>query len=159
MSKPILQRGKVQRRVPIPPQARLVVPGGHRGGLVGGALGGGGGRGGGRGDELAPVKVVEEAVEGAAVLAHSQLVEATQEVLSRSVKIIKVVKIIQIIKGQQWLKQAGSCQIFDPGSRNYTIERSGAQLTSTMQREISAGSLRGPEIDRDPPSPILYFNH
>ena len=28
-----------------------------------------------------------------------------------------------------------------------------------MHREISAGSLRGSEIDRDPPPPILYFNH
>jgi len=25
--------------------------------------------------------------------------------------------------------------------------------------DISAGSLRGPEIYRDPPSQILYFNH
>ena len=28
-----------------------------------------------------------------------------------------------------------------------------------MHREMSAGSLRGPEIDKDPPLPILYFNH
>ena len=34
-----------------------------------------------------------------------------------------------------------------------------AQLTSAMNREISAGFLRGLEIDRDPPPPILYFNH
>ena len=59
----------------------------------------------------------------------------------------------------QWLKQAGSCRIRDPGPRNFIIERSGAQLTSTMHREISAGSLRGPEIDKDPPPTILYFNH
>ena len=28
-----------------------------------------------------------------------------------------------------------------------------------MHREISAGSLGDPEIDRDPPPPILNFNH
>ena len=40
-------------------------------------------------------------------------------------------------------------RICDPGPRNLTIERFGAQLSSTMHREISAGSLRGfrgPEI-------------
>ena len=71
-----------------------------------------------------------------------------------------------------WLMLFAACHIFvsvlpvvkvsrisDPGPRKFTIERSGAQLTSTMHREISAGSLRGSEIDRDPPPPILYFNH
>ena len=28
-----------------------------------------------------------------------------------------------------------------------------------MHREISTGSLGGPEIDRDPPPPTLCFNH
>ena len=49
-------------------------------------------------------------------------------------------------------------RIYDPGPRNFTTERSGAQLTSTMHRDIPAGSVRGAEIDRDPPPPILYFN-
>ena len=61
--------------------------------------------------------------------------------------------------GAEGLRSMDICRICDPGLRNFTIERSGAQLTSTMHREISPGSLRGPEIDRHPPPPILYFNH
>ena len=59
----------------------------------------------------------------------------------------------------QWLKYAGSCRICDPGPRHLTIEKSGAQLTSTMHREISAGSLKVSAIDKDPPLQILYFTH
>ena len=39
--------------------------------------------------------------------------------------------------------------LFFQMARNCTTERSEAQLTSTIHREISTGSLRGPEIDRD----------